>query len=625
MLLKGLVYILLFNICVTANAQFVIKHNDVEINYSTTGVKYAFLYTSIFSDSTLKSIPLSNWNSLTNTAIPISFVAYTTWLKVPLKSILSYGKVDYLNINSPHVNYLKCWITRKDSIVQSFVVTGDDVVYSSRPIPSTTFVFPISGIDLKDCDIIIAADKRFTKLDLPITFCTTDYYINETTKKGLLIGLLIGGCFFLLLYNSYLFITIKEWLYLWYSIYLCLIIIYIAADAGILFKYLFPNYTSLNDIIRPSILALVEFPLLLFFTQLFNIKNLFPKFYLYNKILLILYLILFIIAMSSVNSGNFETHGFWLKVINILGPIILLFILFQSIYFLLKKIKFAFFAFMSYSGFSFFMGLFSLQQREVIPSNYFTQYANYWAIFFEAILVALLLAWRYKLYKEDAEMLLKENIEQQEQIFIETAAWQEKEMQRISSLLHDTVGANLGFLRLEMDNMTLTTEGRNKIAEHITRIGNEVRSMSHSFSPLILMEKGLFVAIADMVNLIKINSNIDLQFEWIGKQKQIGLQYEIIIYRITQEILQNLLKHANAKTAFLQIMLEQNLISIYAEDDGIGLKNNELKNGVGLKSIENLVKVLKGSFWVESKAQEGFSISIEFNQPNNEKIQNRNS
>jgi signal transduction histidine kinase len=329
--------------------------------------------------------------------------------------------------------------------------------------------------------------------------------------------------------------------------------------------------------------------------------------------------------MSSVNSGNFETHGFWLKVINILGPIILLFILFQSIYFLLKKIKFAFFAFMSYSGFSFFMGLFSLQQREVIPSNYFTQYANYWAIFFEAILVALLLAWRYKLYKEDAEMLLKENIEQQEQIFIETAAWQEKEMQRISSLLHDTVGANLGFLRLEMDNMTLTTEGRNKIAEHITRIGNEVRSMSHSFSPLILMEKGLFVAIADMVNLIKINSNIDLQFEWIGKQKQIGLQYEIIIYRITQEILQNLLKHANAKTAFLQIMLEQNLISIYAEDDGIGLKNNELKNGVGLKSIENLVKVLKGSFWVESKAQEGFSISIEFNQPNNEKIQNRNS
>ncbi|MCU0320820.1 MAG: hypothetical protein MUE72_00305 [Chitinophagaceae bacterium] len=620
MLLRVFTCIILLSVCTTTNAQFFITHNDVEINYANANIKYAFLQTSTFNDSTLKSIVPKTWKNLTNTAIPISYVGYTTWLKIPLKSLLSYGNVAYLNINNPHINYLKCWITNNGSIVKSFDITGDDVVYNSRPIPTTAFVFPINGVDTKDCDIIIAADKRFTKLDLPISFCTSNYFVHTNNKTTLLIGLLIGGCFFLFLYTFYLFITIKQFLYLWYSIFLFLIIIYIAADAGILFKYLFPTYTGFNDIIRPSILALIEFPLMLFFIHLLGIKKNFPKIFLYNKILLISYLILFTIAMFTVKYGGFETHGFWLKAINIIGPLLLLFTLFQSVYFVIKKVKFSIFALLSYSSFSFFIVLFSLQQREVIISNIFTQYANYWSIFFEAILIAFVLAWRYKLYKQDSETLLKENIEQQKLIFKETAIWQEKEMQRISSLLHDTVGANLGFLRLETDNMPLTNEGRNTIAAHITRIGNEVRNMSHSFSPIILQDKGLYNAIDDMVKLIHNNSLINIQFEWIGEKEKINIQYQIIIYRIIQELMQNMLKHSEAKNAFLQIIIQQKLVSIYVEDDGIGMIANTENTGVGLKSIETLIQVLKGNCRIESNEKDGFSISIEFNQYENESI-----
>ena len=87
-----------------------------------------------------------------------------------------------------------------------------------------------------------------------------------------------------------------------------------------------------------------------------------------------------------------------------------------------------------------------------------------------------------------------------------------------------------------------------------------------------------------------------------------------------QEILQNLLKHSKAKNAFLQILIEQKFISIYAEDDGVGIGNNENHNGVGLKSIEKLIHLLKGTYRVQSSIQDGFSISIEFNQQSNEKI-----
>jgi signal transduction histidine kinase len=84
--------------------------------------------------------------------------------------------------------------------------------------------------------------------------------------------------------------------------------------------------------------------------------------------------------------------------------------------------------------------------------------------------------------------------------------------------------------------------------------------------------------------------------------------------------MQNMLKHSEAKNAFLQIIIQQKLVSIYVEDDGIGMIANTENTGVGLKSIETLIQVLKGNCRIESNEKDGFSISIEFNQYENESI-----
>lgn len=209
---------------------------------------------------------------------------------------------------------------------------------------------------------------------------------------------------------------------------------------------------------------------------------------------------------------------------------------------------------------------------------------------------------------------------QQEQLSSGTDAFQEKEMQRFSSILHDSVGANLGLLRLEADHMPLTEKGREQLADHITQLGNQVRIMSHRLSPILLEEKGLYISFEETVNRIKLSGKIELQYEWIGKKNDLNAQYSILIYRITQELLQNLIKHSQAKIAYLQIMIEDPLISIYLEDDGIGSNLNEPVSGVGLKSIEKLSELLDGRFQINSYKGEGFSISIEFNWKAHEKI-----
>lgn len=603
-----------------AQAQMQVTYNDKEIDYTNAGIQYAFTPNFQFSNSNLLTQTNKLWKPLYNNKVDLLETAYSFWIKIPAKSILQNGVFEVMIVDNPHINFLKCWILRKDSIVKEFELTGDNTPFNTRPLPSPSFVFHISSPLYQDCDIVVVTDKKYTRLDVPVHFYSAEKYVAHVQKQNLNMGLFLGLGVLLFIFNTYLFISLKQTLYMWYSIYLFTIICYACSDLGLLFTYVYPQLPKINDVIRPSIFALGTFPLMLFFNNLLNIPKYFPRLYRFNKQILLVYLILFIAGVATSASGNYQVQGFWVKMNRIIGPIMLIIVVTESYYCFIKKIRFAIFSVLSFSCLFIFILIYSLHQNSYIPHNSFTSTANYWGIVLEALIIAFSLAWRYKLYKQDSERLLKENIEQQENIFKETAAWQEKEMQRMSSLLHDTVGANLGFLRLETDNMPLTNEGRNKIAEHITRIGNEVRSMSHSFSPIVLQDKGLYQAVDDMVKMIRNNSLINVQFEWIGEKDKVSLQYQIIIYRIIQELMQNMLKHANASNAFLQIMIEEKLISIYVEDDGVGMTNSEQKNGLGLKSIENLVHLLKGSYRIESNEAEGFSISIEFNQTDNEKV-----
>jgi signal transduction histidine kinase len=283
-------------------------------------------------------------------------------------------------------------------------------------------------------------------------------------------------------------------------------------------------------------------------------------------------------------------------------------------------VVFAKFYFLSFIFFLVFTSIYSLAQKEIIVSNSFTNYSNYWAIISETIIATALLVWQYKFYRDEALQLQQKNNKLQHEVYKETVAWQEKELLRLSSILHDTVGANLGFLRLETDNMPLTIDGRNYIADYITRIGNEVRSMSHTFSPFVLKNKGLFESINEVIKNINNNTSINLQFEWLGEKEIILLSYQGIVYQIVQELLQNMLKHSQATTAFLQIITEENIVNIYVEDDGIGFIQNKTTQGIGLKNIENLMKLLHGNFIIKTNHGEGTNISIEFKMKSYENI-----
>ena len=90
---------------------------------------------------------------------------------------------------------------------------------------------------------------------------------------------------------------------------------------------------------------------------------------------------------------------------------------------------------------------------------------------------------------------------------------------------------------------------------------------------------------------------------------------EIIIYRIIQELLNNIMKHAAATEAFVQLIRENDRLNIVVEDNGKGFDTALLKNnkGAGLTSIQSRVDYLKGQLDIHSEAGKGTLVNIEFN------------
>ncbi len=602
------------------NAQLQVKYNGTNIKDLVSGLSYTMVSSVNMSESQINTLNETEWHLVKSSNLKLNRLSQTLVLKIPINQILQQGDFDYLNINNPHVNFLKCWIVLKGQTLKSFALTGDNLPFNSRSIPVTNFVFPIKGVDFSGAELFILADKRFTSLSMPIDFQTKEAYANALQIQNLVWGTVIGIFFFIFLLNLFLASLLNLKLFLWYAILQASMITYLLADSGLSYMLFYPNIPTFNDLVRPFSLAFGIVPLIMFFNLLMDLKNKLPKLLNFNKLVLLCYIPLYIIAIISASSGDYAIQGLWLQINKVLGPLLLLTLLIEAAYCYYCNIRYSIFALISYLGSTAFFVTYSLHQNEIITDNFFSSKSNYWGLIWELIVMSIALSFRYKYFQNQTENLARKNSLQQEQLFSGTVAFQEKEMQRFSSLLHDSIGANLGLLRLEADHMPLTENGRAQLANHITQLGNEVRIMSHRLSPILLEEKGLVSAIEETVERIKRSGTIDIQFEWIGNKENINTQYAILIYRITQELLQNLIKHSEANSAFLQIMVEDKLVSIYLEDDGIGFNMNEQLAGVGLKSIEKLTELLNGRFKINSTSGDGFSISIEFNWSSHEKI-----
>jgi len=198
----------------------------------------------------------------------------------------------------------------------------------------------------------------------------------------------------------------------------------------------------------------------------------------------------------------------------------------------------------------------------------------------------------------------------------------DSERTRVSKEIHDSLGqsltaANLNLNAVKQDVAKLggkTTE-KFDIGLNFLKIAIEdSRNIAHNLMPKALEDFGIVLSLKSLFNQIEKSTGLIIKFyENLNSHLRFDLNIELNLYRITQEALNNTIKHSGATIVFVQLMLHTDEIIYTFEDNGKGFDKPSIMNankGIGLKSIANRAKAMSGHFDIDTNQNSGTTITI---------------
>ncbi|RLD60085.1 MAG: hypothetical protein DRJ05_05300 [Bacteroidetes bacterium] len=196
---------------------------------------------------------------------------------------------------------------------------------------------------------------------------------------------------------------------------------------------------------------------------------------------------------------------------------------------------------------------------------------------------------------------------------------QENERSRMAKDLHDGLGGLLSSVKLHFNNTR--TENKNlqqsadfnKALELLDTTSSEARKIAHNLMPEALKKFGLIDALRDFCNNISSSAILNIDFQSYNMDKRLTDAKEIMIYRIVQELVNNIVKHAKASEAIVQLMCNDERLYLTVEDNGTGFDPEKIKmNSAGMSNIRSRVDFLNGSLEIDSSPGKGTTVNIIF-------------
>ncbi len=192
---------------------------------------------------------------------------------------------------------------------------------------------------------------------------------------------------------------------------------------------------------------------------------------------------------------------------------------------------------------------------------------------------------------------------------------QEKERSRIANDLHDDLGGLMATIKLQFNALKekQTPNLFNKTNTLLDDAYNKIRSIAHAKNSGVIAKQGLLMAIENMAANVSSASNTKIEVTDHGLENRLENSLEITIFRIIQELITNIIKHAEATETHISLTNHDDSLNIMVEDNGKGFNTNSIgKNqGMGLHSIEKRIEHLEGDMKIESQDNQGTTIIID--------------
>ena len=241
------------------------------------------------------------------------------------------------------------------------------------------------------------------------------------------------------------------------------------------------------------------------------------------------------------------------------------------------------------------------------------------------LLIISLLAYRTYKQKQKLQQQRISELETEKHLTVteNVLKGEEQERTRLAKDLHDGLGGMLSGIKFSLNtmkgNLIMTSENNQAFERSMDMLDSsikEMRRVAHNMMPESLVKFGLDTALKDLCNDVNQSGALQVSYQSIGLENEIIEQTTAVtIYRIVQELINNTMKHAAAKTAVVQVTKSDSHLSVTVEDDGKGFDTTILNQskGIGWSNIKNRVEFLKGTLDVQSEKDKGTSVHIELN------------
>lgn len=435
------------------------------------------------------------------------------------------------------------------------------------------------------------------KLKLPLKFIAKSYYPTQQFWATLFEKIYLGTLFFIIVFTLVFVVFYRKRIYIFYFFYLLgLVLFYVCvnnftvyfSDIDTFFKN---NWTGLSLSYFLMLVGYVhfaeEFLSVSQFVKPAYIKplNLLKKsFYIYYFVSLVA---LWFFDLTFVKLASIAVF--------VINPLILLYIWYFVVKAIQNKFKPVYLFALSYLPI-FLVGFFldPLGTSGLIGGNINAIF--YSSHIFELFTLSIAIIYRFRLIETEKNDLNIVVLQQKENLLNVELKAQEMERERLAKDLHDDLGGTLTAIR----NTIVTKNNEVQLLPLIDRAIIDLRNVSKNLLPLNLSKNGLLKAVQQNINYLQISSNIEFDFITFGNEKKLTEEQELHTYRITAELLNNIVKHSVATKATMQVLYYDNYAHISIEDNGVGIDKHSNNLGIGLLNIQSRIKFLKSELIIDT-------------------------
>ncbi|WP_343522683.1 7TM diverse intracellular signaling domain-containing protein [Pedobacter sp.] len=539
------------------------------------------------------------------------------WIAFDIKNTLNQSVHLMFKEQSSSINRLQLFRVDTMGKIHRLGLTGDHFPFKQRPYHNRSFIYPLVLGPHEKATFYLWADKRGQNMYMPMSIGRDIDIIQAEIPQHTLFGFYTGIFVFAVIFNMLLYASVRDKIHLYYAIYIFCTLIFILEEEGLAFQWFYPDLPGLQDYMR-LIMASLSCGLLIQVMQLFVNQNpensRFYRFTTYYKrfcwLMSIIPVFMLFKSFIALEKTVFYINNF----LALLTVIVLIICVVERIRAGYKLGWYYFIAtvMLLFGVFNYVFNTLGLTNFNLLKPNGLVV-----GLTAEIIFLSFALTQRYNFLKKEKEILLEEKSKHQVDLADGIFNAQEDERTRLARDLHDDLGGTLSIIKLNITAfqqkvLKLTENDRMFYDQTISMIEKacaDLREISHNLMPKNFEKLGLIETLKEHFN--SLNHSGKIAFEFVFQvEHPIESATEITIYRIVNELINNINRHSMATKATIQILSFGERINIMAEDNGIGFNPDRDKKGLGMQNILSRVNYLSGKIQIDSN-RNGTTIVID--------------